>query len=152
MSTNIMQSLTFITFTASKKIAMLNFLPCTDNWLAIPRPTLIITQTHIFHASHKIWVWFLPRVQGYTYTQFLAIGRVQSGHMDRQLGTTVSVIKAMNIFTHVTKISSTTMSQQHRRKTAKSFFKKIIIIIIKSRILMDVGYRPNHKMLRILNV
>ena len=42
MSTSIMQSLTFIKFIVSKKIALLKFLPCTDNQLA--SLTLVITK------------------------------------------------------------------------------------------------------------
>ena len=52
MISTIMQSLTFITFRVSVKIALVKFLPCqTITWLA--SPTLIITSTHIFHVSQK---------------------------------------------------------------------------------------------------
>ena len=52
MSTTIMQSLTFIKFVVSQKIATLKFLP---RWTIIhpASRTLIITQTHIFHANKK---------------------------------------------------------------------------------------------------
>ena len=50
-----MQSLTFIMFIVSEKIAKFMFLPHTDTRQAgqLACLTLIITQIHIFHVSQK---------------------------------------------------------------------------------------------------
>ena len=53
MSATIMQSLTFVMFIVSEKIATLKVLPHIDTRPA-GRPNTDITEAHIFHASQKL--------------------------------------------------------------------------------------------------
>ena len=49
-----MQNFTLITLVVSEKTAMLeDFAPLRNHQVSQPVPTLIITHTHIFHASRK---------------------------------------------------------------------------------------------------